>query len=1544
MIAWIVGVFIVLDLLIVGAFFIKPVQNFAADFATKKVSEKWGCDLIIGEIYLTPTLHVKCLNAVLRDYQGNDMIRIGMCETSMLHMQLKPTELYFGTFNVDDAEVVVRRYKGDESVNIALWALNFKKKKKNKTPFVMHSDHLHLTNSEFRFVNDDARRPGETYDTGTDIDYGYFQLKGLELDCKDFLVRSDDISAEISRLACYQYTGFKILNSSGRFRINSENLIYKNAYIVTENSRIFLDFAMQYHQWQMGDFTNTVDFNAHLRPSHIGLKDVAFFGPAAEGLSAPLVVSGDVFGPVNDLHTADFYIAFAQNTFFYGNFDIGKVTDIKNVTFDFDFYNSNVDLNELAQFSLPSYKTIELPAHFRALHNNHLSGTVRGDLDNFATRLHLQSEAGEADVDLQAFSDPSYMMTCDATIQTNALQLGKIINSPKYLGSVSLTASVSGNFASPIRRDDCLETANLTVHSFVNQLNLLHYPLRNAKIDASYKKKRCSAKLLTMDPNVQFDVDGFYDFSQKMPQYQADISFDKITWGEVFSHFATIDTASAKGFDKFIAFGQQHPDMNLACHSLKVNLIGDKLDNLSGVVLIDTLTYTQDQRQLQTDMLRLVATNIDNGHKYRLTSDMINVSLATNYKIAALADSLYAVAQGYFPNLLTKNIADNPITNENFAANEIDSSHYLTVDVETFALNRCLSFFVPQLSIAPKTQIYIHQNSDIDKDSIYIDCRRFVLKDVLAVNNLHIESKEMAKNDLRLALNVDSIAISSSQKPFVFKGISLKTNVKTNKVDYDLNWTNPDIISTHPSWLAGTFETLSKNKLSNHFTASELYVKDYLWHCADSNHIVYQSGNIEVENLLLKSSKSSINVSGKYTKKDNEPLMVALDNLDLSVLNTFFGGENIKFDGRLTGSLALVRKNGKPMITGKVLADDFQFNEMPFGDVCLFAVMPSTNRFGFMGGIFEDGTSATVENFNSYSLETLQQDMKKSSLRAHLTGGYTPQNKEFGVKATINSLSIDFLKPFLSSFSHKIEGDAYGELSFLVKPDSAYFDGYASVRHGLLGISALNTIYSLDNQRIDFDKEGLKFNHLIAKDKDGNTATVDGYIKHNLFQNMRMKLDIATDRIMALNAPKGTDMPFYGDGYVSGDISIEYDNNKMRFYGDNIVTQKGTNFVLPVLFSETASESNVIAFKQPAQNDENADEVLSSTEMEFDFNFDVTPDAIVQLELDPSIGGIMQARVEGPLHLVYNSETDMILNGGLVIQSGTFHLAFKDVINKILSLEPGGTIDFLGPLDNATVNVRGIYKTTASLNEILAEEMSGGSSMRRTPVNAYMNIGGPLFNPNIDFSFQLPNSTNDVSTMFFGALDTTSITNRTQQFFSLLVLGKFQKDNTTPNTQMVTSAMEYTGVELLTNTVNNFISQNLKYVNLGINYRNADETHSAEYSVSASTSLYNDRIIIEGSFGYANDKNKVNNNGTNFIGDYSMEYALNEQKNWRVKVFNVTNQYSSLTQTSPYAQGVALIYKQEFNNAKDLKESMKRKKKTDANKTDKKKVVKKKNE
>jgi hypothetical protein len=137
---------------------------------------------------------------------------------------------------------------------------------------------------------------------------------------------------------------------------------------------------------------------------------------------------------------------------------------------------------------------------------------------------------------------------------------------------------------------------------------------------------------------------------------------------------------------------------------------------------------------------------------------------------------------------------------------------------------------------------------------------------------------------------------------------------------------------------------------------------------------------------------------------------------------------------------------------------------------------------------------------------------------------------------------------------------------------------------------------------------------------------------------------------------------------------------------------------------------------------------------------------------------------------------------------------------------------------------------------------------------------------------------------------------------------------------------------MLSGIVGNFISKQIKYADVGVIYKSADNSHSAEYGINASIPLLNDRIVIETNLGYSDDKT-VENSASNFIGDVSIEYLITESGNWRVKIFNFNDEYSTLDLTTKNSQGVgiALIYKQEFNNAKDIRESFRRKSKTNQN-------------
>lgn len=1503
-----------------------PIQNKIVDLVTKKVSEAWQSEIEIGSIYLTPTLNVVVNDFAIKDTHHNDMIVVKYLKSRLKYFTIKPVTLSFTTLYAEGADVIVRKYVDDERVNIAIWADKFKKEKPTKKAFILHANRLRLKDSRFCYQNDEKRRPADG-----NIDYAYFELANLNFQCTDFTVNRDDISGKISQLAFDQYSGFKLDNGCGHFRINSKNLVFNDLVLVTPNSRLFLDFAFEYDSWQTyGDFVNSVLFNVKVRPSLLNLKDVAYFAPAMKGMDNRIKFLADVHGPVNALAVTKSCFYYGNHTFFAGDFTLKNLTDIKNVDLALDFRNSNFDLSEIATVKLPQGKTLALPPILTSVKNADLRGTFNGTLTNFETHLQLTSSLGNVDADFSVKEEANKLIF-SGLVKPKQVNLRQILSGSEFLQSATLALNIKGSAASPKVNDNFIKTAKFDVNGTISQLKLQNYVVENVQVSGKYAHQLYEATVVSQDSNLHFAFDGEADLRAATPKFWGKADIDEVAFGALFLPKSGVLTPR-KTENAWLRYVAQHPDMSLKIRKLQFNAKGSTLEELSGVVMVDSLQYCQDSNALNLKMVRLLSSYIDGVHKYKLTSDIANASLSTSYQLDDMLDTVAELGYRYFSNLLPakENTTDKRVQ---LADNQQDRG-FFTFELSTFQTRRFLAMFFPTFSVSPNTMLYFHTDGTGQNDTLNLVSARLRLNDKVQVNNISLHGSPNKAKQLGITCSADSVSILRPKQNLTFSNILLKTQTEENNLQYHLSWKNAFESNATTSFLAGYVNAFRRDSMLIRFTESALHLQNDSWHFADDNAIWIKSGAVEFDQVRLSAARSSLFVDGTLSKSPQDALTIGARNFDLEILNAYLRSGDIHLDGDLSATLNLTAQNARRTLYGKAFISEFNFNHDHFGNVYLLAKLPPAGNIDFYGGIFDRQETMTSEEIAAYSYQQFEQEPLKVAL---LKGGYHFDNQTFRVNANIATLPLNFLSPFLSSFSHVVNGEGSGNLTFIAQPDTFYFDGKVLLKDANLGIAPLNTIYRIQNQYLDFNRQGIDFHNVTLTDAANNSATLNGHFRHHKFKDFRLDLDISTEKIMVLNTTKASEMPFYGEGYVSGKVSITGDSKKLLFSGNNLRTERGTKFFLPLNFSTSASESEVIIFKPAptAQKEKVVAVQKLPMDLDFDFNFHITPEALVQLELDPSIGGTMQAKVEGPLRLIYNNVEDLALTGTLSLQSGSFHLTLKDIIDKMLTLKPGGTINFMGPIDAATIGISAVYKTTASLNEIIPPEISGGG-LRRTPVNAYLNLGGKLMNPNVNFSFELPNSSNELSTLFFSTIDTTISENLTRQFFSLLVLGKFET-NEQLNTNMVTSAVEYSGIELLTNTINNFISRNLKYVDIGVNYRNADDTHAEEYSLSASTSLYNDRILIEGSFGYTNDKNNIygENNSNNFIGDYSIEYALNEAKNWRVKVFNITNQYSSLTQTSPYAQGVALIYKQEFNNGKDIRDSFKRKKKEKKSKEEK---------
>jgi hypothetical protein len=130
----------------------------------------------------------------------------------------------------------------------------------------------------------------------------------------------------------------------------------------------------------------------------------------------------------------------------------------------------------------------------------------------------------------------------------------------------------------------------------------------------------------------------------------------------------------------------------------------------------------------------------------------------------------------------------------------------------------------------------------------------------------------------------------------------------------------------------------------------------------------------------------------------------------------------------------------------------------------------------------------------------------------------------------------------------------------------------------------------------------------------------------------------------------------------------------------------------------------------------------------------------------------------------------------------------------------------------------------------------------------------------------------------------------------------------------------------LNNMLGNVIKS--KNWNFGANISTGDEGwNNAEYEGLISGRLFNNRLLVNGQFGYRDNANTAT---TSFIGDFDIRYLLFPNGNLALKVYNQTND-RYFTRSSLNTQGIGIIMKKDFNGLSDLFGHMRNRKKSPKN-------------
>ena len=1242
-----------------------------------------------------------------------------------------------------------------------------------------------------------------------------------------------------------------------------------------ERSGLNID-DMHAHLRMQGNSIQVTDLNADLGETHL-VGDLGIYAPNDEAWSDfNNKVNWDIHLKPTDLVLNDLAVfssdlkGFSNVLQLEGNIS-GSLNDLSlwNMNLEFGRYShfkGNIHL--LNAMNLDSLK-YELAAESIESNYTDLARMKSYPFDegrklqlpsNISTLGNIRFE-GNARGDLNALDLYGKTITEIGTL-TTAIHMSDFDSLVSYSGQLQLDKFNLGIYYSDdqmgvvsanIRLDGTgleLSKMDLNFEGEISELGLGQYVYTKMTSTGRFKNNFFKGKFEIADANAQAKFDGEIDFTQKQPLLNFELNINR--------------------FDLTAVGLLEDETPAVIAGEFNAHLKGLTLSEVEGEFVGANIVYLIDEKIRKLEYFTL-DTEQEGTRSITLNSDVVFAKIEGNFNYDQLWPSLQDIIADAMPNL---EYSSRPHKNQDFN---------LTVRINDFEF--ISAAFIPELKIARGTSLNLFVDEKNNELSGTLGSPKIQFEDYKAEDLVLDISREL--NSIFLTVQVNEVLDGDAK---LISNLSWDMQSLGDTVYSALMWGNSGEFLTGD--LNGVFFLHSFDDFEYRTGRSSLVVNNETWDWAPNASITLCHKDLGVNGFRMFNQSEYVGINGIISEHPSSPLRLELGNVDLSVLNGLLG-EDLKLQGEANGVVELSNVYDKTIVTSELNLFELGLNDYEIGNLCVNSTWDSKKeRLRADGEIERD------------SIQPLR-----------FAGTYTPKDEESPLDflLTMNGFDLSLLNAFIGEDVLGIHGFASSMVSLTGTLDSPQLEGDLILRNASLAVPFLKTSYTFSD-KVHIDPEMFAFNNIKIYDEDGNEGRLTGQVLHTNFADWQYDVLVEMEKpFLTMNTKEGDNSDFYGKAYTTGFLDIS-GYGEQTFFDMTLKSEKGTTFILPMSSSGELQFDSYISFVNPLDTVTKKELKADLSGITMNLQLDVTEDAEFQIIFDEAVGDVMKGRGKGHLSMIINNLSTFNMYGMLELTQGSYLFTLKNLLNKPFEVKPGGTIAWYGDPMAAELDMKAIYKASASLSDIIPDPTQ--TSGKRVPVNLIMGLQGKMMNPTIGFDLELPQSDQLTKSRLASVISTEQERNR--QAFALLVMGRFISPPNITQTASSGVGLASNGSELISSQISNWLSQISDDFDLGFNYRPGDKISNEEIELALSTQLFNDRVSVTGNFGVARGSANTSQT-TNYIGDVRVEYNITEDGKIRLMVYNESNDSRMTTTTqSPYTQGIGVIYQEEFDNWKQL--------------------------
>lgn len=1003
---------------------------------------------------------------------------------------------------------------------------------------------------------------------------------------------------------------------------------------------------------------------------------------------------------------------------------------------------------------------------------------------------------------------------------------------------------------------------NVAVEGVADSLIFNDYKFKNLTLDGTVQDRKFEGNLTVHDPNLEAGFVGKLDFNAAVPEFDFELNLDHAN---------------------LVALNLDHSyDKSLLSMMLNANFTGNSIDNLDGNIQVAEGQYVNEYDTLDLNSLS-VSTYYDDVAHLRVRSDFADAHIAGNYSFLTLG--------GSFKNLIHRYLPSSGIElNEGMTMNQFNFE-VMVKDMEP--ITRTL---IPELYVGPA-----EINGRFDDEELTLD---------LVANIPRMEYRGLVFNGYSLSVHtndkielknrLEELQLNESQSIF---NLAILADAADDRLNSKLVWNN-----FHTQTYSGELETqvdflktgYDRTHVEMEILPSRIYLADTLW-TVHPSQITIDSTRIAVDNFQISNKNQQFTLDGVVSKDNSDRLNLTVNDLNLGHLNSL-ARKNIEVKGILNGSASVFDVYERALFLSDLRIGDLSFRDHEIGDLSI------------------------VSKWDRQS-EEIQSELQIDS-RNHQAfyayGTYTPANDSIDFFASLNDLSLTILQPVLQNSFQNIRGRGTGDVWIHGNSEKILLDGDVLGLDAGLAMKALQVDYYFSDT-ISFRSDSIVFDQIQITDYQGNKGVFDGSIRHHNFQDMRYDLSLRTSRLMAMNTTARDNERFYGKAFARGVLQINGRGKDVNLTS-TATSLNGTAINISLDYEAEAQEYDFIHFvNSDTQDAESQDRRArpDKSNVKMNFDFDVTPDALVQLIYNSQIGDMIRSRGTGDLQVRIDPDFNITMFGEYRVEQGDYLFTLQNVINKKFEIASGGTIRWNGDPYDATIDLEAIYRLKASLTELFPNSVEDIDYSQRIPVTCEIFLTENLNNPSIAFDINFPTAEDRIKDQVQQFVSTEEEMNR--QILSLLVLGRFYTPEYLRGSYQASNSnvVGSTASELFSNQLSNWLSQISNDFDIGVNYRPGNQMSDDEIELALSTQIFNDRVTLNGNIGNNSATNTARSNNNNIVGDFDLNVKLTNNGKLQLKAYNRSNN-NLIYETSPYTQGIGISYRENYDNFNELWNKMKR--------------------